>query len=221
MRITRILSDINKRIMALLAVTILSWTVAGMADATLVTIGQATYNNCIFNLIHDKESSQTWLDYTNEGTWNEVNSWAAGLNNLGVLTYTLNAGFNDIIWSSDWRLPSGDDYRHLFEAELGNYTSINSPIFLGDFTNVQALTYWTNVGCSSMGLFFDSFFNLIIADPSEDPWGNPTIYSGLAVRTGQVVAATPVPEPSTLILFSVSLAGVAFFRKSKSRRYFR
>ncbi len=114
------------------------------AQATLITIGQAEYNDQNYNLIWDNDSpfgSIIWLDYTKIGAhWQTQVNWAYGLNNGGVLTYNIDPAYI-LAWTGDWRLPytvdgpnvygySGkttvgynittSEMGHLFYTELGN-----------------------------------------------------------------------------------------------------
>ena len=88
---------------------------AGTADATLMTIGTATYNGSDYKLIWDDDNngnSVVWLDYTNSyGTWYKQSAWAAGLG--ASLTVNLNSGYA-VIWDDpNWRLPSTVDGPHV------------------------------------------------------------------------------------------------------------
>jgi hypothetical protein len=38
---------------------------------------------------------------------------------------------------------------------------------------------------------------------------------GLAVRSGQISATDPIPEPATMLLFSTGLAGLAALKRRK------
>ena len=100
-------------------------SMAGIAQATLTTIGTATYasatntaNNTpqsgtenTYNLIWDDDNngkSVIWLDYGNVAIdWWGQNVWAAGLDSF--LTYEVNPAYI-IDWVDDaWRLPSSVD----------------------------------------------------------------------------------------------------------------
>ncbi|VAV84696.1 hypothetical protein MNBD_DELTA01-123 [hydrothermal vent metagenome] len=106
----------NIRVLFVLMITLLViFGFSVKSQATLTSIGTATYNSLNYNLIYDNDLSVTWLDYTrgNEGTpiadsWGNQRAWAAGLNGGGVLTYNLNAGVS-ASWSGDWRLPTVTD----------------------------------------------------------------------------------------------------------------
>lgn len=118
---------------------------SGMAHATLMTIGTATYNGSEYNLIWDDDNngnSVVWLDYTYHslvGNWATQCAWANGLDS--VLTYNIDAEYS-VTWDdATWRLPSTLDgayslgydgtttigfnittseMGHLFYEELGN-----------------------------------------------------------------------------------------------------
>ena len=82
-----------KRGWMLLLVLVAVLGFSGMAKATLTTIGTATYGGQNYNLIYEDNQHLVWLDYTHVyAYWDNQMSWAAGLNNPGVLTYNLNPG---------------------------------------------------------------------------------------------------------------------------------
>jgi hypothetical protein len=146
----------------LLAMGMLGLT--GLANATLTTIGTATYDDGTgsknYNLIYDDDAPMgaiTWLDYTNaDALWQEQMDWAAGLNGAGVLTYNLNG--NVASWTGgDWRLPA----------------TVDGPFVLGtDGTT----TYGYNITSSEMGhLYYVELGNLGGCDTSgncpQPGWG--------------------------------------------------
>ncbi len=126
----------------------------GIAQATLTTIGMATYDDGSgakdYNLIWDDDNngrSLVWLDYTNaENTWQAQRDWASSLDT--ALSVTLNAGVS-VTWDSSWRLPNTVD-GELKEGykgpdENGNY----------DYT------YGYNLSNSEMGhLYYEELGNL-------------------------------------------------------------
>lgn len=130
-------------IKTVLAAVALAVAVAGTANATLVTIGQANYNSSNYNLVWDNDSpfgSVVYLDYTNNyTTWANQVAWASSLNSS--LTYTLNAGYSVDWGTNNWRLPTtvdgpytfgrngtttagynitNSEFGHLYYTELGN-----------------------------------------------------------------------------------------------------
>jgi hypothetical protein len=107
-------------IKTVLAAAAMAVAVAGTADATLVTIGQAHYsgssvqasdNDGSYNLVWDNDSpfgSVVYLDYTNAyNTWANQVAWASILNS--ALTYTINAGYSVDWGTNSWRLPTTVD----------------------------------------------------------------------------------------------------------------
>lgn len=117
----------------------------GMAQATLITIGTATYNGQDYNLIWDNDNngnSVVWLDYSNAGTdWVNQVAWASSLNAAGVLIYNIDSAYSVDWGAGSWRLPASVDgpysngfdgtttfgynitsseMGHLFYEELGN-----------------------------------------------------------------------------------------------------
>jgi len=81
------------------------------AQATLTTIGTATYGGSDYNLIWDDDNngnSVVWLDYSNDWpTWAAQTAWAAGLD--GDLTYNIDSAYSVSWTDDDWRLGSTVD----------------------------------------------------------------------------------------------------------------
>jgi hypothetical protein len=224
---------------------------AGMAQATLVTIGTATYNSSDYNLIWDDDNngnSVIWLDYSNDpASWSAQTAWAAGLD--GQLTYNIDAQYN-VSWDGAWRLgstvdgqykygyegPDGNggysytsgynlansEMGHLYYEELGNLGyvatdgSYPQPGYgltkTGDFDNLVASWYWSGTEYAAR-TDFAWFFHL---DDGYLYYGYEN-YSGygLALRSGQVSAADPIPEPGTMLLLSTGLVGLAGYGRKR------
>lgn len=94
-----------------ITVSLILLSMVGMAQATLVTIGTATYYGSDYNLIWDDDNngnSVVWLDYTRWHTeWEQGVNWAADLDNF--LTYNIDRPYH-VHWQEDnWRLPVAVD----------------------------------------------------------------------------------------------------------------
>ena len=137
----------KKRFLSVLVTGLFFLTMTGLAQASLTTIGTATYDDGAgsknYNLIWDDDNngnSVIWLDYTNRNSWSALKAWADGLNGTDILTYHLD-GYQ-VDWGTNvWRLPDTVDgpyvvgcdgtttagynittseMGHLYYTELGN-----------------------------------------------------------------------------------------------------
>jgi len=201
----------------------------GTSNASLTTIGTATYMGSDYNLIYEDDSIDgglVWLDYTNDtDIWQNHMNWASGLGSN--LTVDLDPGYStDIDWGIDWRLPltqnqtsgynqNGSEMGHLYYESLGNI-GYNDPGWglnnVGDFNNLQSNLYWSGTEYSPIPV--DAwFFYFPNGYQSRYYKGYDYLYA-LAVRPGQVSA---VPIPSAIWLLGSGLAGLGIFRNKKRR----
>lgn len=180
--------------------------------------------------VYDTDLNITWLSdanyaktsgYDSDGlmTWLDATAWAASLN-IGGFT--------------DWRLPTMDsacneisvsncinsEMGHLFYTELSG-TANSSILTSGDpdlalFSNIQ-YNYWSDTlfvfnQITHQDAWFFSFHNghqSIMHFRSSD-------LSAWAVHSGDIFG-TQIPEPGTLVLMGLGLAGLLGFRRGQHR----
>jgi hypothetical protein len=200
------------------------------ANATLITIGTATYGASTYGLIYDVEDQITWLDYSNSGaTYPESLAWAASLNDPGELTINLDAGYT-ASWTTPWRLPEANGWwtnaswngvtdselESLYYDELGNELD-DASISTGPFENIvygiQNASFYYMEPTFPISISYAPEFNFY--DGSQGfvtSSVNGGIYA-MAVRSG---AVSMIPEPSTALLLAAGLVGLAAAGRRRS-----
>jgi len=159
-------------------------------------------------MIYDNDQSLTWLqdaNYTKTSMdWYQANNWSE---NLIFGTY------------SNWRLPTIDEFRILYQVELGNKsysetTNSTSPGWglynKGPFTNLQGYAYWTGTNEIYPTLAWAFYSNngyqsYFTKDQSFGVW---------AVHPGDVAA---VPVPAAFWLFTSGLGLLSFANRRKAQ----
>lgn len=214
----------KKKFLAGLVAGVFMFGMAGMAQASLTTIGKATYGPNEYNLIWDDDNngqSVVWLDYSHTpSTWENQKYWAEVI--LGeALIINIGSSY-DVDWGgSSWRLPSAgvnptegynltsSEMGHLFYTELGlqSYEDrgkvlvTNAELNAEEFDNLIAKWYWS--GTSAANTFVWGF-NMALGLQNDGRMISRIPY-GLAIRNGQV---SVVPVPGAIWLFGSGLAGL-------------
>ena len=156
--------------------------ISGTVNASMTTIGTATYGVANYNLIWDDNNngnSVIWLDYSNSGdTWSNQVSWASGLNGAGALTYNIDSSAYTVDWGTNsWRLPTTvdgavDDFSYDGTTSLGfnNTTSEMGHLYYEELGN---LGYYNTSGVTQSGYGLTNtgdFDNLVAQVPNPNLW---------------------------------------------------
>jgi hypothetical protein len=109
----------QRRLVLLLVIAAISFS--GVANASLTTIGTATYGGTNYNLIFEGtlgSQGLVWLDYPKiYDTWQNQVNWAAGLS-FAPTQVTLAPGYTTTInWSTGWRLPATVDGSYVWGSD--------------------------------------------------------------------------------------------------------
>lgn len=161
---------------------------AGVAQAALVSLGDGTVKDTNTNLI--------WLqDWNVNGLadWNSQMAWADNLSFAG---------------SSDWALPSLDEFQALFDA-YGNVSQV------AEFSNMPPSysVFWSRTEFMGGGVYFSAHSGY------DGDAGKGFSFNAVAVRMAgpDVDPGGTVPEPQTLALALLALGATAAARRRRPR----
>ncbi len=197
---------------------------AGIFSLGVVSTANATLETRLGGLaIYDRDLDISWLADANANglmNWVDAKAWAAGLNVGGVTGWRLPTSQNNANAQMPWpccTIP-GSETGHLFYDELGGSTF--NPILasgdpdLGLFSNMTNSLNWT--GTEEVPFSIDAWafeFNGGIRRSII----KGTTLRAMAVHSGDV-GASSVPEPETITLMGLGLAGLLGFGRRQRRR---
>ena len=165
--------------------------ISGTVNASMTTIGTATYGVANYNLIWDDNNngnSVIWLDYTNDGdTWSNQVDWASGLD--GALTYSIDPAYTVDWGTSSWRLPTTVDGPYVWGYDgttTAGYTITTSEMGHLYYEELGNLGYYDTSGVTQSGyglINTGDFYNLVVPVPNSNPslwYWSGTEFAGMA-----------------------------------------
>ena len=191
------------------------------------------------------DDMQYGSDYLGQLTYNDAENWADNLSYYDSVRNTVwndwrlpgikptKPGGYDLTWNYDGSTDNGfnitspnNELAHLYYVTLGNLGSTSPDgvrpqpgwvwgiLETGPFMNLKN-SYW-----SESDLINDSLYGYFVFSNGEQLFSDNATSSfkfAWAVRDGDVGDySNPIPEPSTIILFSISLLGLAGVARRKS-----
>ena len=197
----------------------------------------------VTDAFYDSALNITWLRNANvNGTmnWHDANAWAASLVVGAYSDWRLPTMLDTGASGCDFVVEGGSDcgynvqtqsggtvfseMAHLYQVTLGNKalyapgTNVQQPGWglsnSGDFQDMQSDSYWTgldyapNAGYAWQFSTTHGYQGYFLKSGSGE-------FSALAVRAGDV-AASQVPEPGTLCLAALALAGMGIASKQRT-----
>lgn len=198
----------------------------GTSQAALIDRGGGLIYNDILNitwLADANYAKSNGYDVDGKMSWTSAMAWAATLSyfdSVRGVTYT------------DWRLPiteyisgvgpclgggcPGSEMGQLMYLEGGlSYTDsiLSSPLLNSNFINMQADAYWLGIPYELRDDFAWKFETT--AGGGQSGSGAANEFYAWAVRPGDVASPNSVPEPQTLSLLCLALAGMATIRHAR------
>lgn len=191
--------------------------VASVANATLIDNGDGTVTD---------GRGLMWLQSPDmDRSWNDAVAWADNLVFAGYDDWRLPSaiGFNTSVVDSGPN-STNNEFGYLYGTELGGTAMASNPGSIAPLLDYDELRFWTGTGAVNIAYVFlwtlDAVWQIQSFDDASDEWHVTAVRDVSSTPQCDSGGVYPdciqsIPEPGSIVLVSLGLAGFAVGRRRR------